>query len=75
MRNKNILIIIFIMIISFFVMGIGAFSTIPLNTSSDELGAIVGAANMAGYDWTGVLGGVNYYGFGWYGLFFWDCSI
>ena len=42
---------------------------LPLHTSSDELGAIVGAAYIAGCDWSGVISGCGYYGMGYYFLF------
>jgi len=41
----------------------------PLHTTTDELGAIVGAAALAGYDWSGVIDKSGYYGFGYYTLF------
>lgn len=41
----------------------------PLHTTTDELGAIVGAATWAGYDWSGVIPRSGYYGFGYYALF------
>ena len=49
----------------------GFINTNPMHTTSDELGAIVGAAKLAGLDWTGINEFYNYYGFGWYSLFFW----
>ena len=47
----------------------------PLSVPSDELGAIVGAASLAGKDWSGVIGNSGYYGFGYYALFFWLFKI
>ncbi len=41
----------------------------PLHTTTDELGAIVGAASLAGFDWSGVIDRSGYYGFGYYSLF------
>lgn len=45
------------------------FTVYPLHTTKDELGAIVGAASLAGYDWSGVIDRGAYYGFGYYSLF------
>lgn len=41
----------------------------PLHTTTDELGTIVGASSLAGYDWSGVIDRSGYYGFGYYSLF------
>jgi len=41
----------------------------PLHTATDELGTIVGAASVAGCDWSGVISRSGYYGFGYYSLF------
>lgn len=45
------------------------FDVYPMHTTTDELGAIVGAASLAGYDWSGVIDRSGYYGFGYYSLF------
>lgn len=59
-----------IMGIIFFSYCMGIFKSLPLHTSTDELGAIVGAAALAGRDWSGVIENSGYYGFAYYSLFF-----
>lgn len=49
----------------------GHFFSMPLHTSSDELGGIAGAAYLAGLNWDDVIKSCGYYGFGYYSLFFW----
>lgn len=46
-------------------------NSVPLHTSTDELGTILGAAMLAGRNWNGVIDSSGYYGFGYYSLFFW----
>ena len=45
------------------------FTVYPLHSTTDELGTIIGAASLAGYDWSGVINRSGYYGFGYYSLF------
>lgn len=47
----------------------------PLHTTTDELGALVSSAKIAGLDWSGVIQNCGYYGFGWYWSFFWVFKI
>ena len=54
---------------SFMTLTATLWSAYPLHTTTDELGAIVGAATLAGYDWSGVIGRSGYYGFGFYSLY------
>ncbi len=57
------------MLFSFALLEVVLLKTYPLHTTTDELGAIVGAATLAGYDWSGVIDRSGYYGFGYYSLF------
>lgn len=61
--------VVILMIITSLILSFSFFDAYPLHTTTDELGAIVGAASLAGYDWSGVIGRSGYYGFGYYGLF------
>ncbi len=61
--------VIGMMILSALILSASFWNVYPLHTTTDELGAIVGAASLAGYDWSGVIGRSGYYGFGFYGLF------
>lgn len=61
--------------ISYVLLTIGLISSMPLHTSTDELGAVAGAALFAGRDWSGVISNSGYYGFGYYSLFFWLFKI
>lgn len=57
------------MIIEYIILFAGHMNSVPLHTSSDELGAVVGAAKLAGADWGNVIAGTAYYGFGYYSFF------
>lgn len=61
--------VICMMILASMILSRAFFSVYPLHTTTDELGAIVGAATLAGYDWSGVIEQSGYYGFGYYALF------
>lgn len=61
--------VIVMMIIAGTVLSHSFFRVYPLHTTTDELGAIVGAASLAGCDWSGVIDRSGYYGFGYYALF------
>lgn len=61
--------VIVMMFISAFILSFSFWDAYPLHTTTDELGTIVGAASLAGYDWSGVIDRSGYYGFGYYGLF------
>lgn len=61
--------IIGMMIIASVILSHSFFDAYPLHTTTDELGTIVGAASLAGYDWSGVIDRSGYYGFGYYSLF------
>lgn len=61
--------ICFMVIVASIILSDTFFTTYPLHTTTDELGAIVGAATLAGYDWSGIIGKSGYYGFGYYSLF------
>ena len=63
--------LIFLMVLSYLFFAIGVVNGKPMHTTTDELGALVGAAHFAGLDWSGVIGNSGYYGFGYYALFFW----
>lgn len=63
--------IVLMMIIAYALFCIGIAKSIPLHTSTDELGTIAGAALIAGRDWSDVISCCGYYGFGYYSLFFW----
>ncbi len=52
------------------ILSVPLLQAVPLHTSNDELGAIVGAAKLAGLDWSYVIRRCGYYGFGYYSLFF-----
>ena len=62
--------LILCMIVEYIILCAGHINSVPLHTSSDELGAIVSAAKFAGLDWNNVASKAGYYGFGYYGLFF-----
>ncbi len=63
--------LLILMGISYIIMVFPIWNTVPLHTSTDELGAVAGAAYFAGLDWSGGIVNSGYYGFGWFGLFFW----
>lgn len=67
-EKKKMLLIMGIVYLSYIA---GMIKSFPLHTSTDELGAIIGAATLAGRDWSGVIESSGYYGFGYYALFFW----
>lgn len=67
-RNEK-LSVITMMLIACFILVYPVAYEYPLHTTTDELGAIVGAASLAGYDWSGVIDKSGYYGFGFYSLF------
>lgn len=69
-KNEKLKLLL-IMGISYALYIIGIVGSMPLHTSTDELGAIVGAATLAGRDWSGVIENSGYYGFGYYTFFFW----
>lgn len=66
-EKKKLLLVMGIVYLSYIV---GMIKSLPLHTSTDELGAIIGAATLAGRDWSGVVANSGYYGFGYYSLFF-----
>lgn len=68
-EDHEVLAIIGMMMIASFILTHSFFDAYPLHTTTDELGAIVGAATLAGYDWSGVIDRSGYYGFGYYSLF------
>ena len=41
-----------------------AFQSLPFRTRADELGTLAGAAYLAGFDWSDLIGETAYYGFG-----------
>lgn len=67
--EHEILAVILMMITASILLCHSFFTVYPLHTTTDELGAIVGAATLAGYDWSGVIDKCGYYGFGFYSLF------
>lgn len=67
--------LVIIMGISYMLMVLPIWNIWPLQTSTDELGTIVGAAYFAGLDWSDVIVNSGYYGWGWYSLFFWVFKI
>lgn len=68
-EEHEILVVIGMMMTASVILSHSFFDVYPLHTTSDELGAIVGAASLAGYDWSGVIDRSGYYGFGYYSLF------
>lgn len=66
-RERTFLVVM--MLLSSFILAYPLRNSYPLHTTTDELGAIVGAAGLAGYDWSGVIDMSGYYGFGYYILF------
>lgn len=74
-EKRNILILILLMIVAYAFLLIGVINSNPMHTTSDEFGGLVGAAHLAGLDWSGVISNSGYYGFGWYSLFFWLFKI
>lgn len=64
-------VILLLMVIAYVFLMIGVWNSYPMHTTTDELGVLVGAAHLAGLDWSGVISNSGYYGFGWYSLFFW----
>lgn len=68
-EKKEKIFIIILMFLSSFILAYPLRNSYPLHTTTDELGAIVGAASLAGYDWSGVIDKSGYYGFGYYILF------
>lgn len=69
MEEHEALTVIGMMLIVSIILSLSFFDAYPLHTTTDELGAIVGAASLAGYDWSGVIDRSGYYGFGYYSLF------
>ena len=67
-RHKKIALVTTI-VLSFMTLTTTLWSAYPLHTTTDELGAIVGAATFAGYDWRTIIGRSGYYGFGFYSLY------
>lgn len=67
-EKKKLLLVMGIVYLSYI---LGIIKSLPLHTSTDELGAIIGAAALSGRDWSGVVDNSGYYGFGYYSLFFW----
>ena len=67
-EKKKLLLVMGIVYFSYI---LGMIKSLPLHTSTDELGAIIGAATLSGRDWSGVVANSGYYGFGYYSLFFW----
>ncbi len=68
-EKHQIVTVLFSILIAGFTLSVDFFKSYPLHTTTDELGAIVGAATWAGYDWSAVIGKSSYYGFGYYALF------
>lgn len=68
-REHEIFTVIAIMIIASIILSHSFLDVYPLHTTTDELGTIVGAASLAGYDWSSVIDRSGYYGFGYYSLF------
>ena len=67
--EHEILAVILMMVTASVILCHSFFAVFPLHTTTDELGAIVGAATLAGHDWSGVIDRSGYYGFGYYLLF------
>jgi len=67
-KNEKLCVIV-MMLFSALFLAYPFFDVYPLHTTTDEMGAIVGAASWAGYDWSGVIDRSGYYGFGYYSLF------
>lgn len=68
-NHHEIFVIVFLMVVFSLFLSWPLFTTYPLHTTTDELGTIVGAASLAGYDWSGVIDKSGYYGFGYYIIF------
>ena len=68
-NHHEIFVIVFLMVAFSLFLSWPLFTTYPLHTTTDELGTIVGAASLAGYDWSGVIDKSGYYGFGYYIIF------
>lgn len=68
-EKHEILSVIIMMAAAVILLSHSFFDVYPLHSTTDELGAIVGAASLAGYDWSGVIDRSGYYGFGYYALF------
>ena len=68
-EKHQIMTVFLIILLSGLSLSFDFFKTYPLHTTTDELGAIVGAATWAGYDWSAVINKSSYYGFGFYSLF------
>lgn len=67
-KHQIVTVFLAILIVGF-TLSVDFFKSYPLHTTTDELGAIVGAATWAGYDWSVVINKSGYYGFGYYALF------
>lgn len=68
-REHEVFAVAALMVTASIILSHSFFNVYPLHTTTDELGAIVGAASLAGYDWSGVIDRSGYYGFGYYSLF------
>lgn len=68
-EEHEVFAVIIMMVTASIILAHSFFYVYPLHTTTDELGAIVGAASLAGYDWSGVIDRSGYYGFGYYFLF------
>lgn len=73
-KNEYILLILMMLGVEIFYL-VDIFQTIPLHTTSDELGAMIAPAYLAGRDWSGVVSHSGYYGFGFFAFFFWVFKI
>ena len=67
-KHETIAVLILILVMGI-LLSYDFWDSYPLHTTTDELGAIVGAATLAGYDWSGVIDKSGYYGFGFYSLY------
>lgn len=73
-KKEYIQVLLVMLIVQFFFI-FDILKQIPLHTSTDELGAMIGPAYLAGRDWSGVVSYSGYYGFGFFSLFFWLFKI
>ena len=53
-KHQIVTVFLAILIVGF-TLSVDFFKSYPLHTTTDELGAIVGAATWAGYDWSVVI--------------------
>jgi hypothetical protein len=63
------------MILIYVILSIEVWDSYPMYMSTDELGTIVGAVELAGLDWSNDIKNSGYYGFVYYSLFFFVFKI